>query len=65
MYKPLKIKGVDYNKEVPFEQKVPIGRHIPAPEETPETDASVSNKTIRMMETKMRDEEEKKHRVLD
>ena len=27
MYVPQKIKGVDYNKEIPFERKVPEGRH--------------------------------------
>ena len=26
MAKPIKIKGVDYNLEIPFEKKVPEGR---------------------------------------
>jgi hypothetical protein len=29
VYKPTKVRGVDYNVEIPFEVKVPEGRHVP------------------------------------
>lgn len=46
IYKPLKIRGVDYNKEIPFEKKVPEGRHDTGPEETPKINAFKSNITL-------------------
>lgn len=27
IYRPMKIRGVDYNIEIPFEKKVPEGRY--------------------------------------
>jgi hypothetical protein len=29
IYKPVKMRGLDYNAEVPFQQNVPIGRYAP------------------------------------
>ena len=29
IYKPMKIRGLDYNAEVPFQQNVPVGRFAP------------------------------------
>lgn len=50
IYKPQKIKGVDYNKEVPFEAKVPEGRHTVSSEETPKVDILTSNKALKQIE---------------
>jgi hypothetical protein len=50
---------------VPFEVKVPTGRHDVSVYETPAVDASKSNSLLRQMETRLRDEEEKRKRMLD
>jgi pre-mRNA-splicing factor CDC5/CEF1 len=56
-----KIRGVDYNAEVPFERKIPQGRHDIEDEVPPEpTMAEIGS----YME-KRRDEEERKRRELD
>ena len=47
IYRPIKIKGVDYNKEVPFELKVPEGRHQVPTEETPAIDILKSNAALK------------------
>jgi len=65
VFKQIKIKGVDYNKEVPFEAFVPQGRHVVSEEELPELDIHKSNIALRQIEQNLRDEEEKKRRALD
>lgn len=35
VYRPIKIRGVDYNAEIPFQALVPEGRHQVAATETP------------------------------
>ena len=47
MYRPIKIKGVDYNKEVPFMAMVPEGRNNIGAEETPEIDVLKSNTALK------------------
>lgn len=47
VYRPIKIKGVDYNKEVPFMANVPIGRHGVTADETPEIDVLKSNTALK------------------
>lgn len=39
----MKIRGVDYNIEIPFERSVPEGRHQSGAEETPKSDIFKSN----------------------
>lgn len=39
IHKPTKIRGVNYNIEIPFEKRVPLGRH----DTTEETSASVDS----------------------
>ena len=65
IYRPLKIRGVDYNAEIPFEKKVPEGRHETGPEENQKLDPFKSNIALKQIEMKRRDEEEKKKRALD
>ncbi len=65
VYRPIKIKGVDYNKEVPFMATVPEGRHIIGAAETPEIDVLKSNTALKQIEAKLRDEEERRKRALD
>ena len=65
VYKPTKVRGVDYNVEIPFEIKVPEGRHVPTSEETPQIDLLKSNTALKQLEQKTRDEEENKRRVMD
>ena len=65
MYRPIKIKGVDYNKEVPFMANVPEGRHSVGVEETPSIDVLKSNTALKQIEAKLRDEEERRRRALD
>jgi pre-mRNA-splicing factor CDC5/CEF1 len=44
IYKPMKIRGLDYNAEVPFQQNVPIGRFAPDNDkETPQIDSFKAN----------------------
>ncbi len=50
---------------MPFEVKVPLGRHAVPTDETPAVDAQKSNTLLRQMETRLRDEEEKRKRMLD
>ena len=38
VHRPLKVKGVDYSKEIPFQRDVPAGRFEPDDVETPEQD---------------------------
>ncbi len=64
--KPTKIRGVNYNIEIPFEKKVPEGRYdANIPEENPNVDIFKSNIALQQIEMKRRDEEEKKKRSLD
>ena len=65
VYRPIKIKGVDYNKEVPFMAMVPEGRHKVSAEEAPEIDVLKSNTALKQIEAKLRDEEERRKRALD
>lgn len=65
VYRPIKIKGVDYNKEVPFQANVPEGRHAVGTDETPEIDVLKSNTALKQIEAKLRDEEERRKRTLD
>ena len=66
IYKPVKMRGLDYNAEVPFQQNVPVGRYAPDIEkETPSIDNFKSNISLQQIEQKRRDEEEKKKRALD
>jgi hypothetical protein len=42
--KPMKIRGVNYNREIPFEKRVPDGRHDNyLKEENPKTEEFKSN----------------------
>ena len=41
--KPIKIRGVNYNLEIPFEKKVPQGRYDNGREETTSMDKFKSN----------------------
>ena len=43
IYRPMKIRGLDYNAEVPFQKNVPIGRFDPKDKETPDVDKFKSN----------------------
>jgi hypothetical protein len=43
IFRPTKVRGVDYNVEIPFERKVPEGRFETGPEETPKSDPFKSN----------------------
>ena len=44
IFKPTKIRGVNYNIEIPFEKKVPEGRYDTAmPEENPIADPKKSS----------------------
>lgn len=66
IFRPTKIRGVNYNLEIPFEKKVPEGRFdTNAPEENPNVDPFKSNIALQQIEMKRRDEEEKKRRTLD
>ena len=47
VYKPTKVRGVDYNLEIPFEHRVPEGRHFVAGEETPQIDVLRSNVALK------------------
>lgn len=65
VYRPIKIKGVDYNKEVPFLASVPEGRHSVNGGEAPEVDILRSNTALKQIEAKLRDEEERRRRAHD
>ena len=66
VFRPTKIRGVNYNIEIPFEKKVPEGRYgSEMPEENPSVDPFKSNIAIQQVEMKRRDEEDKKKRALD
>ena len=66
VFKPTKIRGVNYNLEIPFEKKVPEGRFdINNNDENPNIDPFKSNIALQQIEMKRRDEEEKKRRTLD
>jgi hypothetical protein len=44
IHKPTKIRGVNYNIEIPFEKRVPEGRYdANAPDENPNVDFFKSN----------------------
>ncbi|CDW71197.1 cell division cycle 5-like protein [Stylonychia lemnae] len=64
VYKPTKIRGVNYNIEIPFEKKVPVGR-FDIEGETIKIDQHKANIALQQIEIKRRDEEEKKRRALD
>lgn len=66
VHKPLKIRKVNYNLEIPFEKQVPEGRFdATMAEENPTVDSFKSNIALQQIEMKRRDEEEKKRRSLD
>ena len=66
VFRPTKIRGVNYNVEIPFEKRVPEGRYdIDAPEENPNVDHFKSNIALQQIEMKRRDEEDKKKKALD
>jgi len=46
----MKIRGTDYNLEVPFEVKVPEGRYTVQSSETPAVNSTLSNALLRQME---------------
>jgi hypothetical protein len=47
IFKPTKIRGVNYNLEIPFEKKVPDGRYdTNIPEEIPVVDLFKSNAAL-------------------
>ena len=50
---------------MPFEARVPEGRHEVGNEETPQVDILKSNKALKQIEQKLRDEEEKRRRAMD
>ena len=50
---------------MPFEASVPEGRHQVGNEETPQVDILKSNKALKQIEQKLRDEEEKRRRAMD
>lgn len=58
-------RGMDYNKEVPFEHVVPEGKFKTGAEETPYVDPFKSNIALQQMEQRRRDDEEKSMRELD
>lgn len=62
--KPTKIRGVNYNLEIPFEKKVPEGRYE-VDNEKVKVDSVKSSIALQQIEMKRRDEEEKKRRALD
>eukprot|EP00347_Sterkiella_histriomuscorum_P010636 403375511 len=62
--RPTKIRGVNYNIEIPFEKKVPIGR-FDTSEEALQIDQLKQNIALQQIEIKRRDEDEKKRRALD
>ncbi len=66
VFKPTKIRGVNYNIEIPFEKKVPEGRYSnDGVEENPTVDIFKSNIALQQIEMKRRDEEDKKKKALD
>jgi hypothetical protein len=66
VFRPTKIRGVNYNVEIPFEKRVPEGRYdIDAREENPNVDNFKSNIALQQIEMKRRDEEDKKKKALD
>ncbi len=64
VFRPTKIKGVNYNLEIPFEKKVPEGRYD-VQTEAAEIDPFKQNIALQQIEMKRRDEDEKKKRALD
>ena len=61
IFRPTKIRGVNYNIEIPFEKKVPEGRYdAEIPEETPTVDLFKSNIALHQIEMKRREDDEKK-----
>ena len=50
---------------MPFELKVPEGRHQVPTEETPAIDILKSNAALKQIDAKLRDEEERRKRALD
>lgn len=66
IYKPTKIRGVNYNIEIPFEKKVPEGRFSnEGADENPTVDMFKSNIALQQIEMKRRDEDDKKKKALD
>ena len=66
IFKPTKIRGVNYNIEIPFEKRVPEGRYdTTATDENPNVDPFKSNIALQQIEMKRRDEEDKKKKALD
>ena len=50
IHKPVKVKGVDYNVEVPFEVRRPEGRYAIGEEETPKIDILKSETALKQIE---------------
>ena len=66
IFKPTKIRGVNYNIEIPFEKRVPEGRYDTSMlEENPNVDPFKSNIALQQIEMKRRDEDDKKKKALD
>lgn len=66
VFRPTKIRGVNYNLEIPFERQVPEGRYDNnATEENPNVDPFKSSIALQQIEMKRRDEEDKKKKALD
>lgn len=65
IHRHLKIKGCNYNKEIPFQRNVPAGKYSATDKETPQINSFQANITLQQIEQKRRDEEEKKKRALD
>ena len=65
MYRPIKIRGVDYNSEIPFQALVPEGRHTVTSGETPHVDSQISNDLLRKMEQKLAEEDDRRKKLLD
>eukprot|EP01066_Platyproteum_vivax_P013514 Platyproteum_vivax@DN6112_c0_g1_i3.p1 len=60
-----KRKRLDLEKEIPFEQKAPLGYHEVGAEETPQGNLNLANISLRQMEGLWRTEEEKRNRQDD
>ena len=60
-----KIKGINYNIEVPLEREIPTGRYSIEDEPIPDIDPLKEGINVRDVEGKRRDEEEKKRREVD
>ncbi|KRX02772.1 Homeodomain protein [Pseudocohnilembus persalinus] len=60
-----KVKGIDYNAEVPFERQVPDYVYQTDQKETPKPDVKYQTMTFNQVEGRMRDEQERKFKEID